>query len=97
MADWVCIWIWLQVGLFKSLEDKEYLDFMTVADELRTDYQFAHTLDSSFVPNKGVVLVAPAGRLYKCFDEGLMMLKWVITLQYTMASNSQVEWDYVLA
>ncbi|XP_024397608.1 protein disulfide-isomerase isoform X3 [Physcomitrium patens] len=58
------------VGLFKSLEDKEYLDFMTVADELRTDYQFAHTLDSSFVPDKGVVLVAPAVRLYKCFDEG---------------------------
>lgn len=43
---------------------------MTVADELRTDYQFAHTLDSSFVPDKGVVLVAPAVRLYKCFDEG---------------------------
>lgn len=56
--------------MFKSLEDKEYSDFLVVADELRSDYQFVHTLDSSFVPDNGVPLVAPAVRLYKSFDEG---------------------------
>jgi len=60
----------LQVGVFKSLEDKEYSDFLVVADDLRVDYQFVHTLDSSFVPDNGVALVAPAVRLYKTFDEG---------------------------
>ncbi|KAG0566686.1 hypothetical protein KC19_7G081300 [Ceratodon purpureus] len=58
------------VGVFKSLDDKEYSDFVSVADELRGDYQFVHTLDTSFVPDKGVALVAPAVRLYKRFDEG---------------------------
>lgn len=58
------------VGVFKSLDEKEYSDFVSVADDLRGDYQFVHTLDSSFVPDKGVALVAPAVRLYKNFDEG---------------------------
>ena len=66
----VFIFISLQVGVFKSLESKEYTDFVLVADELRSDYEFAHTLDSSLVPNKGVALSAPAVRLYKNFDEG---------------------------
>jgi hypothetical protein len=56
--------------VFKSLDEKEYSDFVSVADDLRGDYQFVHTLDSSFVPDKGVALVAPAVRLYKSFDEG---------------------------
>jgi len=60
----------LVVGVFKSLESKEYTDFVLVADELRSDYEFAHTLDSSLVPDKGVALSAPAVRLYKNFDEG---------------------------
>ena len=56
--------------MFKNLDDKEYSDFVSAADDLRGDYQFAHTLDSSFVPDNGVELAAPAVRLYKSFDEG---------------------------
>jgi len=43
---------------------------VVVADDLRVDYQFFHTLDSSFLPDMGVPLLAPAVRLYKSFDEG---------------------------
>lgn len=58
------------MGLFKSTDDKEYTNYVSVADELRSDYQFVHTLDSTYVPEKGVALSAPAVRLYKSFDEG---------------------------
>lgn len=66
--------------MFKSLDDKEYSDFVSVADDLRGDYQFVHTLDSSFVPDGGVALVAPTVRLYKSFDEGFNDAQ--VSLQY---------------
>lgn len=82
----------MQVGVFKSLEDEEYSDFVVVADEFRGDFQFAHTLDSSFVPDKGVALVAPAVRLYKSFDEGFNDAQ--VSLQFW--SYDSPSCDYVL-
>jgi protein disulfide-isomerase A1 len=59
-----------QVAVFKDPESKEYKEFLNVADELRSEYNFTHTFDSSYVPDTGVDLSAPAVRLYKNFDEG---------------------------
>jgi protein disulfide-isomerase A1 len=58
------------VAVFKDPESKEYKEFLNVADELRSEYNFTHTFDSSYVPDTGVDLSAPAVRLYKNFDEG---------------------------
>jgi protein disulfide-isomerase A1 len=59
-----------QVAVFKDPESQEYKEFLNVADELRSEYNFTHTFDSSYVPDTGVDLSAPAVRLYKNFDEG---------------------------
>jgi protein disulfide-isomerase A1 len=58
------------VGVFNDLENTEYQEFLSVADELRSEYNFTHTFDTSYVPKTGVDLSAPAVRLYKNFDEG---------------------------
>ncbi len=63
-------WGLMQVGVFNDLENTEYQEFLSVADELRSEYNFTHTFDTSYVPKTGVDLSAPAVRLYKNFDEG---------------------------
>lgn len=60
-----------QVGVFGSLESEEYTNFLTVADKLRLEYAFTHTLDPSYLPEEiGGPTAAPAVRIYKPFDDG---------------------------
>ncbi|KAI5064892.1 hypothetical protein GOP47_0019587 [Adiantum capillus-veneris] len=57
------------VGVFSTYDSKEFADFMTTASELRSDYQFKHTLDPNFIPSKDAVLKGPMIRVLKKFDE----------------------------
>lgn len=65
----------LVVGVFTSYDSEEYKSFISIASELRSEYEFKHTLDASFLPKKSEVLSGPAIRVYKKFDEGFNDLK----------------------
>ena len=65
-----------QVGVFSSYECEEFRNFTSVASELRSQYEFRHTMDSSFLPTKSTPLVeSPVIRVFKNFDEGYDDLK----------------------
>eukprot|EP00250_Pteridium_aquilinum_P016397 c23086_g1_i2 orf=548-2068(-) len=63
------------VGVFTSYDSEEYKSFISAASELRSEYEFTHTLDAGFLPKKSVVLSGPTIRVYKKFDEGFDDLK----------------------
>ncbi|CAA0339760.1 unnamed protein product [Arabidopsis thaliana] len=56
------------VGVFPKLSGDEFDSFMALAEKLRADYDFAHTLDAKFLP-RGESVEGPAVRLFKPFDE----------------------------
>ena len=68
------------MGVFSSYDSEEFTIFTSVANELRSDYEFKHTLDASFLPTKETALTGPAIRLFKKFDEGFSDLKVIIHL-----------------
>ena len=64
------------MGVFSSYECEEFRNFSLVASELRSQYEFRHTMDSSFLPTKSTPLVeSPVIRVFKNFDEGYDDLK----------------------
>jgi protein disulfide-isomerase A1 len=64
-----------QVGLFSSYESEEFRNFTYLANELRSMYEFCHTLDASYLPAKSAALTAPAVRIFKKFEESFNDLK----------------------
>lgn len=56
------------IGLFPKFSGEEYEKFMTVAEKLRSDYTFGHTLDAKLIP-RGESVSKPTIRLLKPFDE----------------------------
>ena len=61
--------------MFTSYDSEEFKLFTSVANELRSDYEFKHTLDASFLSIKETALTGPVIRLFKKFDEGFNDLK----------------------
>ncbi|PAN06470.1 hypothetical protein PAHAL_1G266000 [Panicum hallii] len=57
------------VGVFPAFGGSEYDNFMAVAEEMRNDYDFLHTLDGSILPRGDKAVKGPAVRLFKPFDE----------------------------
>mgnify|MGYP000751195391 CR=1 FL=1 len=59
------------MGVFSSYECEEFRNFTLVASELRSLYEFRHTMDASFLPTKSTPLIgSPIIRVFKNFDEG---------------------------
>ncbi|CAA0839510.1 Protein disulfide isomerase-like 1-2 [Striga hermonthica] len=56
------------VGVFPKLSGEEFDNFTTLAEKLRSDYDFGHTLDAKLIP-KGESVSKPTLRLLKPFDE----------------------------
>ncbi|CAI9777545.1 unnamed protein product [Fraxinus pennsylvanica] len=56
------------VGVFQKFSGNEYENFMTLAEKLRSDYDFSHTLDTNLLP-RGESVNKPTLRLLKPFDE----------------------------
>lgn len=54
--------------MFPKFSGEEFENFMTLADKLRSDYSFAHTLDAKVLP-RGESVSKPTIRLLKPFDE----------------------------
>ncbi|KAJ0241449.1 Protein disulfide isomerase-like 1-2 [Hirschfeldia incana] len=57
------------VGVFPKLSGEEFDSFMALAEKLRADYDFAHTLDAKLLPRGDSSVSGPVVRLFKPFDE----------------------------
>ncbi|CAI9758350.1 unnamed protein product [Fraxinus pennsylvanica] len=56
------------VGVFPEFAGEEFENFMALAEKLRSDYDFGHTLDAKLLP-RGESVQKPTLRLLKPFDE----------------------------
>ncbi|KAL9233369.1 hypothetical protein vseg_008382 [Gypsophila vaccaria] len=56
-------------GVFPKFSGEEYENFLKVAEKLRSDYEFGHTLDASVLPKGDSSVAGPFIRLLKPFDE----------------------------
>ncbi|KAK4276721.1 hypothetical protein QN277_014838 [Acacia crassicarpa] len=57
------------VGIFPKFSGEEYNNFTALAEKLRADYDFAHTLDAKYLPRGESSVNGPIVRLFKPFDE----------------------------
>uniref|UniRef100_A0A2P2LS74 protein disulfide-isomerase n=1 Tax=Rhizophora mucronata TaxID=61149 RepID=A0A2P2LS74_RHIMU len=57
------------VGVFPSFSGQEYENYTAVAEKLRSDYAFSHTLDAKHLPRGESSATGPLVRLFKPFDE----------------------------
>lgn len=64
-----CSVISLQVGVFEKFSGDEYEKFLSLAQKLRSDYEFGHTLDAKHLPRGDSSVTGPVVRLFKPFDE----------------------------
>lgn len=65
----------LQVGIFPKLSGDEFNNFKALAEKLRTDYDFGHTLDAKLLPRGETSVSGPVVRLFKPFDEQFVDFK----------------------
>ncbi|CDP10927.1 unnamed protein product [Coffea canephora] len=57
------------VGVFPEFSGEKFDNFTTVAERLRSDYEFGHVLDAKLLPRGELSISAPTVRLFKPFDE----------------------------
>ncbi|GAB2209296.1 hypothetical protein Droror1_Dr00026506 [Drosera rotundifolia] len=57
------------VGIFSEFSGEEFTNFTVLAEKLRSDYDFAHTLDAKLLPRGESSVSKPVVRLFKPFDE----------------------------
>ncbi|PIN10221.1 Protein disulfide isomerase (prolyl 4-hydroxylase beta subunit) [Handroanthus impetiginosus] len=59
----------LVVGVFPEFSGEKFENFTTLAERLRADYDFGHTLDAKLLPRGDSSAAGPLVRLFKPFDE----------------------------
>jgi len=57
------------VGVFPKFSGEEFENFTSLAEKLRSEYEFGHTLDAKFLPRGESSVAGPIVRLFKPFDE----------------------------
>ncbi|XP_022990618.1 protein disulfide-isomerase-like [Cucurbita maxima] len=57
------------VGIFPKLSGEEFDNYIALAEKLRSDYAFGHTLDAKLLPRGETSVSGPIVRLFKPFDE----------------------------
>jgi protein disulfide-isomerase A1 len=72
----------LQVGVFPKFSGEEFENFLAVAEKLRSDYEFGHTLDAKYLPRGESSVSGPLVRLFKPFDELFVDSKVLLYLQW---------------
>lgn len=63
------------MGIFSEFSGEEFETYITVADKLRSDYDFGHTLDAKILPRGDSTVEKPIIRLFKPFDERFIDFK----------------------
>lgn len=81
--------IFVQVGVFQKFSGEEFESFMTLAEKLRADYDFSHTLDAKLLP-RGESVNKPTLRLLKPFDELFVDFHVLLNLSLYISSQSQI-------
>lgn len=71
---------YLQVGVFPKFAGEEFEKFMALAEKLRSDYEFGHTLDAKHLPRGESSVSGPLIRLFKPFDELFVDSKVLLAL-----------------
>ncbi|CAJ1974246.1 unnamed protein product [Sphenostylis stenocarpa] len=57
------------VGVFPKFSGEEFYNFTVLAEKLRDDYEFGHTLSAKHLPRGESSVAGPIVRLFKPFDE----------------------------
>nr|XP_027090852.1 protein disulfide-isomerase-like [Coffea arabica]XP_027090853.1 protein disulfide-isomerase-like [Coffea arabica] len=57
------------VGVFPEFSGEKFDNFTTVAERLRSDFEFGHVLDAKLLPRGELSISGPTVRLFKPFDE----------------------------
>ncbi|KAJ1378130.1 Thioredoxin-like superfamily [Sesbania bispinosa] len=57
------------VGVFPKFSGEEFKNFTALAEKLRSEYDFRHTLDAKHLPRGESSVTGPIVRLFKPFDE----------------------------
>ncbi|XP_052191016.1 protein disulfide-isomerase [Diospyros lotus] len=57
------------VGVFPEFSGEKFENFTALAEKLRSDYEFGHTLDAKLLPRGESSTTGPTVRLFKPFDE----------------------------
>ncbi|KAK7315676.1 hypothetical protein VNO77_34243 [Canavalia gladiata] len=57
------------VGIFPKFSREEFNKFTTLAEKLRFDYDFGHTVNAKYLPNRESSMSGPIIGLFKPFDE----------------------------
>ena len=55
--------------MFPELSGEKFKAFLALAEKLRTNYEFAHTIDAKLLPRGDSSVSGPTIRLFKPFDE----------------------------
>lgn len=59
----------LVVGVFPEFSGEQFENYTTLAERLRADYEFGHTVDAKLLPRGDSSASGPIVRLFKPFDE----------------------------
>ncbi|GAB2224353.1 hypothetical protein Droror1_Dr00005108 [Drosera rotundifolia] len=57
------------VGIFSEFAGEEYMNFTILAETLRSEFDFGHTLDAKLLPRGESSVQKPIVRIFKPFDE----------------------------
>lgn len=63
------VFLCFQVGVFPKFSGEEFDNFTALAEKLRSDYDFGHTLNAKYLPRGESSVNGPIVRLFKPFDE----------------------------
>ena len=63
------VFLCFQVGVFPKFSGEEFDNFSALAEKLRSDYDFGHTLNAKHLPRGESSVSGPVVRLFKPFDE----------------------------
>lgn len=55
--------------MFPDYSGEEFKNFMVVAEKLRSEHDFGHTLDVKLLPRGDLTVGGPIVRIFKPFDE----------------------------
>ena len=64
--------------MFPEFSGEKFETFIALADKLRTEYEFRHTLDAKLLPRGDSAISGPTVRLFKPFDE--LVVDFQVTL-----------------
>lgn len=69
----------MQVGIFPKFSGEEFENFMTLAEKMRSDYDFGHTTNAKLISRGESAVTKPTLRLLKPFDKLFVDFKVVYT------------------